>query len=191
MTTPTHPTALVHRIVPSPLGPITLVAAAGAVTGLYLHHQNHHPSPDDAPGAAAESADRAVLDRAVLDRAVLDRAERQLIAYFSGELTTFDLPLAPRGTPFQVQVWRLLQGIEFGRTTTYGAIAAALGRPDASRAVGAAVGRNPIGVIVPCHRVIGASGALTGYAGGIERKVWLLDHEGAFVGSAAQGTLPI
>ena len=108
---------------------------------------------------------------------VLASAAEQLAAYFAGELRVFDLPLGAEGTGFQRLVWRALDTIPFGETRTYGAIAHAIGRPSASRAVGAANGRNPISIIVPCHRVIGASGELTGYAGGVEMKQWLLAHE--------------
>jgi methylated-DNA-[protein]-cysteine S-methyltransferase len=111
------------------------------------------------------------------DRAALADAAAQLDAYFAGELRRFDLPLAPRGTPFQLRVWSALTGIPYGETASYGEIAAAVGRPDAPRAVGAANGRNPIAVIVPCHRVIGAAGSLTGYGGGLERKRMLLELE--------------
>lgn len=102
---------------------------------------------------------------------------RQLGAYFEGKLQRFDLPLSPSGTPFQRRVWTALLDIPYGHTSTYGEIAAALGQPTASRAVGAANGRNPIGVVVPCHRVIGKSGALVGYAGGLDTKRFLLDLE--------------
>lgn len=115
--------------------------------------------------------------------AVFGDAQAQLRAYFAGELETFDLPLAPRGTEFQLRVWQALREIPYGETATYGELAAAVGRPHAPRAVGAANGRNPIAVIVPCHRVIGANGTLTGYAGGLERKRILLELEagvGAF-----------
>ena len=102
---------------------------------------------------------------------------RQLEAYFAGELTEFDLPLNPRGTEFQKQVWQELQNIPFGVTISYGDLAERIGNPNSSRAVGAANGRNPISIIVPCHRVIGSNGKLTGYGGGMERKEWLLAHE--------------
>jgi methylated-DNA-[protein]-cysteine S-methyltransferase len=104
-------------------------------------------------------------------------AEAQLHAYFAGEIERFELPLAPRGTPFQHSVWAVLGEIPYGSTSTYSALAAALGRPSACRAVGAANGRNPLPVIVPCHRVVGATGALTGYGGGLERKRMLLALE--------------
>jgi methylated-DNA-[protein]-cysteine S-methyltransferase len=142
----------------SPLGPLRLVADGAALAAVEL--PNH-----DGPPIAAGTAP------------VLDEAARQLAAYFAGRLTRFALPLAPRGTPFQHQVWRALAEIPHGATQTYGELARAIGRPTASRAVGAANGHNPLAIIVPCHRVIGAGGALTGYAGGIEAKRWLLAHE--------------
>ncbi len=104
-------------------------------------------------------------------------ARKQLEAYFAGELTEFDLPLNMRGTEFQRQVWQKLQTIPFGMTISYGELAELVGNPNSSRAVGAANGRNPISIIVPCHRVIGSNGKLTGYSGGMERKEWLLAHE--------------
>jgi methylated-DNA-[protein]-cysteine S-methyltransferase len=104
----------------------------------------------------------------------------QLKAYFAGKLTEFDLPLTPRGTDFQQQVWRALVDIPYGTTTSYGEIARRLGDPNATRAVGAANGRNPLPIVVPCHRVIGASGSLTGFGGGIPTKRWLLDHEARY-----------
>jgi methylated-DNA-[protein]-cysteine S-methyltransferase len=111
------------------------------------------------------------------DDAALAGAAAQLRAYFDGALLQFDLPLVFGGTEFQQRVWSHLRAIPYGETTTYAAIARAIGRPDAVRAVGAANGANPIPVVVPCHRVIGSNGALTGFGGGIEVKRWLLDHE--------------
>jgi methylated-DNA-[protein]-cysteine S-methyltransferase len=111
--------------------------------------------------------------------ALLREAESQLRAYFAGELTRFDLPLSPRGTEFQRRVWDAVARVPYGTTTTYSAVAAALGSPSACRAVGAANGRNPLPIVVPCHRVVGASGALTGYGGGLARKRALLDLEAA------------
>jgi len=107
----------------------------------------------------------------------LHEARAQLKAYFAGKLTAFDLPLAPLGTDFQQQVWLALLRIPYGATTTYGDIARELGDANATRAVGAANGRNPLPIIVPCHRVIGANGSLTGFGGGLPTKRWLLDHE--------------
>ena len=120
-------------------------------------------------GAAGESASRG--------GAAVDEPVRQLREYFAGERDEFDLPLAPRGTEFQRRVWEALRSIPTGVTTSYGAIAEAIGKPTASRAVGAANGKNPISIVVPCHRVIGSNGTLTGYGGGLDRKAWLLNHE--------------
>ena len=111
------------------------------------------------------------------DQQAFREARQQLRAYFAGELMHFDLPVAPAGTPFQQQVWRALQGIPYGQTRSYGDIAAQLGSPLASRAVGAANGRNPLPIVIPCHRVIGASGSLTGVAGGLQAKALLLRLE--------------
>lgn len=111
------------------------------------------------------------------DALVLDEAKRQLDAYFAKRTMTFTLPLAPRGTAFQTQVWKALREIPSGETKSYGAIATSLGKPTAFRAVGGANHVNPIAIIIPCHRVIGASGKLVGYAGGLHRKEWLLAHE--------------
>jgi len=110
---------------------------------------------------------------------LLREAEAQLGAYFAGEVTRFELPLAPRGTDFQRRVWDAVAEVGYGTTTTYSAIAAAVGRPSACRAVGAANGRNPLAIVIPCHRIVGATGALTGYGGGLERKRMLLDLEAA------------
>ena len=108
---------------------------------------------------------------------LLRRCETQLCEYFAGTRTVFDLPLRPAGTPFQLRVWRALTHIPFGATCSYGEIAHLIGQPTASRAVGGALHRNPIWIILPCHRVTGAKGQLTGYAGGVDMKEWLLDHE--------------
>ena len=116
-------------------------------------------------------------------------ARAQLAAYFAGELRDFDLDLTPVGTPFQLAVWQALADIPFGVTISYGELASRLGRPSASRAVGAANGANPIPIIVPCHRVIGASGALTGFGGGIDTKRWLLAHETGGHPDQLQGSL--
>ena len=114
-----------------------------------------------------------------------DDVRRALDDYFAGRRTTFDLPLEPRGTDFQKSVWRALLDIPFGATTTYGAIAHRIGKPEAIRAVGAANGANPLPIVVPCHRVIGSNGSLTGFGGGLPVKRWLLDHE------AGQRPLPL
>jgi methylated-DNA-[protein]-cysteine S-methyltransferase len=152
----------------SPVGTLCLCAEGDRLVGLYL--------PDrPAPSAGRERSD------------VLVRAATQLTEYFAGERRDFDLPLAPAGTPFQVEVWRALARIPFGVTCSYGDLARTIGRPSASRAVGAANGRNPISIILPCHRVIGAGGALTGYGGGLAMKRWLLDHERARVQPSLPG----
>lgn len=152
-----------HRIVDSPLGPLTLVVDDnGTLVRLSMADQRHLP---DAAGFG------------VRDDTVASDAVAQLGEYFAGTRTRFDLRLAPAGTAFQTRVWDALRDIPFGETRTYGELAALIGRPGASRAVGLANGRNPIAIVVPCHRVVGASGALTGYAGGVERKAWLLAHE--------------
>ncbi|WP_436739646.1 methylated-DNA--[protein]-cysteine S-methyltransferase [Streptomyces sp. BBFR102] len=153
-----------HTVVDSPCGPLTLVATGGVLSGLYMAGQRHRPAQE-------EFGPRE-------DRPFQEAAD-QLAAYFAGTRTVFDLELRLDGTPFQRSVWELLRTVPYGETRTYGRLAEALGRPGASRAVGLANGRNPVGIIVPCHRVIGASGSLTGYGGGIDRKRALLAHERA------------
>jgi len=143
----------------SPVGDLFLAKANGALSRLSF-------PPHEPVDRAWRRDDGAFRDEA-----------RQLAEYFAGERERFDLELAPRGTPFQLAVWRALRAIPFGETATYGAIAERVGRPSASRAVGAANGQNPIAIVVPCHRVIGASGALVGFGGGLPRKRWLLAHE--------------
>ncbi|MDX1637951.1 MAG: methylated-DNA--[protein]-cysteine S-methyltransferase [Balneolaceae bacterium] len=115
------------------------------------------------------------------DNPVVTMATNQLREYFEGRRTVFDLPLNPSGSEFQVRVWKSLQSVGFGETVTYGQLAERLGDPDTVRAVGRANGQNPIPVVIPCHRVIGSNGMLVGYSGGIERKEWLLKHEGALL----------
>ena len=150
---------------PSPIGPLTLVADGdGAVTHLLMADQRHRPVRDPAW---------------VEDRASFADATAQLDAYFAGELRTFDLDINPSGTEFQRDVWAALRLIPYGATATYGDLARRVGRPQAVRAVGLANGRNPISIVVPCHRVIGADGSLTGYGGGLHRKRALLELEGA------------
>ena len=146
----------------SPLGPLRLSATAAGLTGIWL--------PGERPPAPASPAWRD-------DPAPFAEVRRQLDAYFAGELREFDLVLAPRGTPFQEEVWRALVAIPFGATVAYAEVARRIGRPDAVRAVGAANGRNPIPIVIPCHRVIGSDGRLVGYGGGIGVKATLLDHE--------------
>jgi methylated-DNA-[protein]-cysteine S-methyltransferase len=117
---------------------------------------------------------------------LLERVAAQLREYFAGERREFDVELAAKGTPFQQRVWDSLMAIPYGELRSYGDVAKAIGRPAASRAVGAANGRNPIAIIVPCHRVIGASGNLTGYGGGLPTKKWLLEHERRFAATGQQ-----
>jgi methylated-DNA-[protein]-cysteine S-methyltransferase len=148
----------------SPLGPMLMTAEDDCLTGLYFLGQKHFPAEVPQPGEARPGG-------------VLDHTARQLDAYFQRRQTTFDLPLSPRGTSFQRAVWDALRAIDSGETVTYGELARRLGRPQSVRAVGAAVGRNPISIIIPCHRVIGSDGSLTGYAGGLDRKKILLDLE--------------
>jgi methylated-DNA-[protein]-cysteine S-methyltransferase len=152
--------------VPSPLGELWLTSDGTHLTQLWLGRP---------PAKAGEAGGWREGESA--DAAPFPDAREQLRAYFEGRLREFDLPLAPAGTPFQRRVWRALLEIPYGRTVTYGELAARLGQPGASRAVGLANGRNPIAVVIPCHRVIGAGGALTGYGGGLERKRWLLELE--------------
>ncbi|RYZ11032.1 MAG: methylated-DNA--[protein]-cysteine S-methyltransferase [Comamonadaceae bacterium] len=157
----------IHRhTVASPLGTITLAATGHGLAGLWFEAQRHAPDM------------RGWIDAP--EHTLLRQAKRQLDAYFAGATDGFDLPLdLSHGTAFQQSVWRGLLGIARGRTESYGALAARIGSAAAVRAVGAAVGRNPISLIVPCHRVLGGRGELTGYAGGLQRKVALLTIEGA------------
>ncbi|MFE9684480.1 methylated-DNA--[protein]-cysteine S-methyltransferase [Streptomyces sp. NPDC002701] len=151
-----------HTVIDSPYGPLTLVATDGVLSGLYMTDQRHRP-PQETFGSP--------------DDTVFAEATAELAAYFAGELTDFSVRLDLVGTPFQRAVWAELRRIPYGETRTYGQLADALGNPKASRAVGLANGRNPLGIIVPCHRVVGANGSLTGYGGGLERKQRLLDFE--------------
>jgi methylated-DNA-[protein]-cysteine S-methyltransferase len=156
-----------YSIQPSPIDDLLLIGDGDALTELYL------------PGEW--TAGTLSADWVRQDNALLRRAADQLRSYFVGELTQFEVPLAPGGTSFQQQVWSALQQLPFGTTSSYGQLAASLGQPLAARAVGLANGRNPIPIIIPCHRLIGASGSLVGYGGGLERKRWLLDLEARVV----------
>ena len=151
-----------YDTIDSPIGPLLITAADGALTRLYMAPFDIDPAWEHDPAALAAPA-------------------RQLAEYFAGERQAFELELRPAGTAFQRAVWDLLLEIPFGETTTYGALAATLGDPRKVRAVGLANGRNPISIIVPCHRVIGADGSLVGYGGGLERKRTLLAHEAEVV----------
>jgi methylated-DNA-[protein]-cysteine S-methyltransferase len=151
-----------HTVVGSPLGELTLVADDGRLTGLYFPHHWYRPDP-------AGFGPR--------DDAGFGEVSRQLGEYFAGDREQFDLPLDPRGADFQRRVWDLISGIPYGQTTSYGELARQLGDGATAKDVGQAVGRNPLSVIVPCHRVVGKDGQLTGYAGGLTRKRFLLDLE--------------
>ncbi|MBW1680604.1 MAG: methylated-DNA--[protein]-cysteine S-methyltransferase [Deltaproteobacteria bacterium] len=150
-------TARYHAYYESPIGLVEVGGTAEHVTSLHFV---------DARRAGARA------------HPLVREACRQVRAYFEGEVRRFDLPLSPTGAPFQVRVWRALLEIPYGQAVSYGALARAVGNPRASRAVGAANARNPIALVAPCHRVVGADGRLTGYGGGLWRKEWLLLHEG-------------
>ena len=164
-----------HDLFDSPLGLLTLVARGDALAAILFPQER----PDRVPLAPG---------RRDFQHPVLGAARHQLGEYFAGRCTAFDLPLDPAGTPFQQQVWLALRAIPFGETRSYADIAVAIGRPTATRAVGAANGRNPLSIVVPCHRVIGRDGTLTGFGGGLPAKTWLLAHERGGV-TAAQGRL--
>ena len=154
--------ALYYTTLSSPIGGLLPLSDGEALVGLYLEDDCRRPTPS------------ALWRR---DDDVLRSACEQLAAYFVGELKTFTIRLTPQGSAFQLRVWELLRDVPFGTTVSYGELARRLDQPNASRAVGAANAANPISIIVPCHRVIGSDGALTGYAAGVERKEWLLEHE--------------
>jgi methylated-DNA-[protein]-cysteine S-methyltransferase len=147
----------------SPVGELLLTSDGSHLTGLYFapHHE----------GSEGTGPDR-----------ILERAANQLRAYFAGDGRAFDIPLRFEGTPFQTRVWQLLQAIPYGETVSYATLAKRAGAPNGARAAGGAVGSNPISIIIPCHRVIGSNGRLTGFGGGIPRKQWLLEHEKAIAG---------
>jgi methylated-DNA-[protein]-cysteine S-methyltransferase len=157
---------------PSPVGELILTASETALKAVFFPVRRNRSAPeagwveDDGRGPAG---------------ALLAAVRRQLTEYFDGTRTTFDLPLDGTGSTFERRVWDLLRTIPYGATTSYGALARRLGDPRATRAVGAANGKNPIPIIVPCHRVLGARGELTGFGGGLDRKRWLLEHEGALL----------
>jgi methylated-DNA-[protein]-cysteine S-methyltransferase len=152
---------LVTRSIETPIGPLSLMGDGERLSGAYLTDHKRPP----------------VLVGAIRDDEAFPAAVRQLGEWFDGARTSFDLELTPVGTPFQAEIWEALVGIPFGTTVSYGELAGKVGRPGAARAIGHAVARNPIGIIVPCHRVVGAKGMLTGFAAGVDKKRWLLDHE--------------
>jgi methylated-DNA-[protein]-cysteine S-methyltransferase len=172
MKKPDAPRFLVRCDYDSPLGPMTLAASEAGLAGVWFNGQKHMP---DAHAWPLQS-----------DHPVLQQTMAELAQYFAGQRTRFSVPLDTLdGTAFQQLVWRALLGIDAGHTEAYGALSQRIGKPAAVRAVGAAVGRNPISIIIPCHRVVGADGSLTGYAGGLARKTALLQLE-----CAAQQTIP-
>ncbi|MFZ7096955.1 methylated-DNA--[protein]-cysteine S-methyltransferase [Luteimonas dalianensis] len=152
----------------SPIGPLLLAASDAGMHTIEFQDAKHPVKRGDDWEQSAHP--------------LLERARRQLGEYFAGKRRSFNLPLAPQGTPFQRQVWQTLAGIGYGETLSYGQLAARVGRPTASRAVGAANGRNPLPIVLPCHRVIGADGSLTGFGGGLPTKRFLLRLEGALPG---------
>jgi methylated-DNA-[protein]-cysteine S-methyltransferase len=174
---------LVRRTMATPIGSLDLVAAAAGLRAVLWPGEDGSRVPravapsraagsarDSAPGTPSGSDEEAA-------QAHLARAEAQLAEYFAGKRREFDVPLDPQGTAFQQRAWAVLRTIPFGATMSYGEQAAAMGEPGAARAVGAANGRNPLSIVVPCHRVVAASGSLTGFAGGVDTKAWLLGHE--------------
>jgi methylated-DNA-[protein]-cysteine S-methyltransferase len=168
----------------SPYGRILLVACDEGLSGVYFDGQKYHPQLEAAWRHDARHA-------------LLRQAKGELAEYFGGERKRFETALAPEGTPFQCTVWKAISTVDFGTTITYGELARRAGSPGSARAAGAATGRNPIGIVVPCHRIVGSNGSLTGYAGGLEKKRALLELEGARAESptmdllqAAQGTVP-
>ncbi|MFF8772524.1 methylated-DNA--[protein]-cysteine S-methyltransferase [Kitasatospora sp. NPDC015120] len=166
------PLSRVHTVVDSPYGWLTLVGESGRLVGLYMEGQRHRPA-ESAFGCRLEGWEEEPFGETV----------RQLGEYFAGRSHSFDLPLEFHGTEFQKRVWAALCEIPCGQTWTYGELARHIGCPTSARAVGLANGKNPIGVIVPCHRVVGSDGSLTGYGGGLHRKRRLLDHERALAGT--------
>jgi len=165
--------AVRFTFVASPIGDLCVAASDQGLTCLLFDQYAHGP---DRTGWEPDRGSE-----------LLAEARRQLAEYFDHRRTTFDLPLDLQGTPFQLQVWKQLTRIPYGSTTSYGNIAKELGNPTGSRAVGAANGRNPVAIVVPCHRVIGSKGDLTGFGGGMARKEWLLKHEGG-AGDLFDGT---
>ncbi|MFF2494205.1 methylated-DNA--[protein]-cysteine S-methyltransferase [Agromyces sp. NPDC058064] len=164
-----------HATLPTPLGELLVVAEGEALVGIYFPGHWHPPA-----------AGTIGVDVAARDDALITRLGAELDEYLAGERSAFDLPTAPDGDEFQHEVWGMLREIPLGTTVTYGELAVRLGDRNLARRVGNAVGRNPLSIIVPCHRVVGADGSLTGYAGGLERKRYLLELEGAPVVAQAR-----
>jgi methylated-DNA-[protein]-cysteine S-methyltransferase len=153
-----------HTVLATELGDLTIVRDGAVLTGLYFPHHWYRPGPE----AFGPRADEG-----------FGEVREQLAEFLTGTRTSFGLPLDPRGTAFQLRVWDLIAQIPYGQTASYGELARQLGGPQTAQEVGAAVGRNPLSILIPCHRVIGSDGKLTGYAGGLKRKQWLLELERA------------
>lgn len=158
---------MAHFLADSPLGILTIASNGSAITGVWFEHHRYPPAAETLGERVGPGTDP-----------VLDAAATQLAEYLAGERASFDLPLDPAGTEKQKAVWDILCRIPAGQSRTYGEIANELGNPNAAQAVGQAVGHNPVSIIIPCHRVMGADGSVTGYAGGVERKSFLLELEG-------------
>jgi methylated-DNA-[protein]-cysteine S-methyltransferase len=171
-------------VIPSPVGPLLLTAVDAGLTGVWFA-----PEDDGVPGAPGGSVGPAERPGPAAD--AVRAAAAQLAEYFAGGRTAFDVPLAAEGTPFQRRVWAALGEIPHGRTVSYAELARRVGSPAAVRAVGGANGRNPLAIVVPCHRVVGADGLLTGFGGGVARKRWLLAHEGAWPSAPAAPASPV
>lgn len=168
MSTAATKTSTRHVVIDSPIGPLTLVRDADGLTGLY--YPGHWTRPDQPTfGPRVEPSDDHGFDEAIA----------QLSEYFAGERQEFDLPLNPLGSERARRLWQLLAEIPYGRTTTYGALARRIGGGISARAIGGLVGHNPLSILIPCHRVVGSTGKLTGYAGGLDRKQHLLELEKA------------
>ena len=166
---------MVQTSCPTPLGHLTLAASPHGLAGVWFENQRHLPT-----ALASQLTSPNAIWPEQANHPILQAAIQQLTAYFVGQTRGFDLPLdLSAGSPFQQAVWQALLDIPHGSTTSYGALSNSIGRPSAVRAVAAAIGRNPLSIIVPCHRVLGSTGSLTGYAGGLERKSALLQLEGA------------
>lgn len=169
----TFQTHLHKKIVATPLGDMLLAASEQGLAGAWFTHNQKHLPPSDLMNSWSIATNKDT------SKAILDKASQQLTQYFAGKLKVFDLPFdLSSGTVFQQSVWREISKVDSGKTNTYGAICHAINKPAAARAVGAAVGKNPISIIIPCHRIVGRTGALTGYAGGLDRKIALLELEG-------------
>lgn len=173
MTRPARTGDARHALIDSPVGALTISAAGDALTGIYFEGHRHPPRPDKLGRRLDDDPDNVDNPNDPL----VERVREQFTEYFAGSRTVFDLPLAPLGEPFQLRVWQRLRQIPFGERTTYGTIATEFGDPRLARAVGAAVGRNPISIVIPCHRVVASTGALTGFAGGLNTKAKLLALE--------------